>query len=481
MNTLNIKTLFPLYVAIFLLPFINMPPFVDDYNRFSSDVLALSNQGRLFTEYSYTLLQGLKLNFVPNIYYFSLCYILAISYFAYSFVIKRHNEGDHKLITLFFISIFSTPALIQNISFQVDSMGMFTAIYLSVIAGFYNDKSKAKNVLISTLALCIATVSYQISFNYYIVALAVSVFINSIHGQMRTLLGVFKYSMLKATPFIISVLFALYIKNEFITNSYLIEHSKFAPLSELAGGLLVKHLSVYVGVISHSFNFVQKICILLMALMYVGFSVALIVKLIREKKYHALVVYLLLPFVFLSMLVFPSSLLVSPVLEQRAITIYGTLFFIALSPVVIFAGESRKYLYAPYAVFLATIIMTVAAFTSAQKYTVERNVALMQRLYSEAPEELIDANGVLNVKVFSHDYPTYIGPSKHNIAYFPALNFLMRDYFRSDNMSFMFNKYFELGVRIRWVPEKCREGRLLKRSFGIKYYQCENGTYVSFR
>lgn len=480
MNINNIKSFFPLYVAVFLIPFMNMPPYVDDFNRFSSDVLALATQGRLLTEYAYTVLQGFNLHFFPEIYYFSLCYIFAISALTYGLVLKKHNKEDHPLIILFFISIFSSPAIIQNISFHIDSVGMFSAIYLAVVAGFCHFDSRIKTILLSTLFICLSTIFYQISFNYYVISLSVYILISSLNGKIGSVRDVISTCIIKAIPLVASVAFALYIKHEFITNSYFTDHSKFASISQLSSGILYKNLSDYYSIISGSFNFVQICCILTIIAIYIALSIMLIASFIRGKRFHLASVYILLPLVFLSMLLLPSILLISPVLEQRAIPLYGTLFFVLLSPVLILKIKF-KIIYIPYAIFLATMIMTVAAFTSSQKYAVERNLALMNRLYAESPDAYKSADGTVNIKVAVQDYPDYIGPSKRNIAYFPALKYLMRDYFRSDYASSMFNDYYDTGVKIKWDAKQCLDRVVLKQSYRLKFYRCNEDLYVSFR
>lgn len=474
------KYFFPAYVLLFLAPFYGMPPYYDDLHRFSSNTTNLANQGRLLTEWLYTSIQFFEFNAFPDLYYFGLVFIASISIASYALARKITGRDGEDYVMWFFLSIFSMPGIIQNISFHVDCIGMFMSLYLSVIAGMIVNKGKLSHIATSTTLLCFATLFYQFSFNYYIISSAAFLFIHISTGKVSGLKGACLHAAIKIPALIISIGLSLLVKSIFIRDKYFLDHSRFSTIQELIDGRLSRNIGKFQYILENTFSRMENLTISILFIVFMISLVICVIKLCKEKKLYVAVLVSILPLIALAMVLLPGVLIFNPVIEQRTLAMSGLLLFCFIAP-----GIYVKKIY-PVAFVLASMVMafnlmTVSAFTSAQRYAVDKTRVYMDRLYLTSPEEYFGKDGKLKIGISMQERPTHTGTAKRNIEYFPSIKFMVMDYFWTPYQMAAFNRYFNTGVDVHMLGKSCsKERKQVARKDGFTTYECDGILWAKF-
>ncbi len=475
------KYFFPAYVLLFLVPFYGMPPYYDDLHRFSSDTTNLANQGRLFTEWIYTSIQSFKYNFFPDIYYFGIIFIAVISVASYAVARKITGKEGHAYVMWFFLSIFSMPGIIQNISFHVDCIGMFSSLFISVLSGMIVGKRWYLHIAISTLGLCIATLFYQFSFNYYIMSCAAFLFVYIAIGKISSLKETVLHILIKIPALIISIALSLFVKSVFINDAYFLGHSRFSTLTEMTdGGRLLRNIKRFIYIFENSFNDAQILIISLILVASLFSVIFCAIKLWKEKKYHGATLVLALPVISLLMVVLPGVLIYDPVIEQRTLAISGLILFSLIAP-SIYLKKAYPVVFILASILMTFNLMTASAFSAAQRYAVDKTRIYMDRLYLTTPDNYLNKDGKLKIGISMQERPNNTGTTKRNIEYFPSLKFMVMDYFWTPYQISAFNRYFNTGVEVYMPGKSCsKERKVVTRRDGFITYECDGLLWAKF-
>ncbi|HHO9667301.1 TPA: glucosyltransferase domain-containing protein [Escherichia coli] len=481
MNGYNIKgynVIFPLFLAAFLLQFWGLAPYYDDIHRFSSNTTNLANQGRPLTEWLYFSYDLFNSHVFPNLYNFNLLAIWSIAVFSYNLFSRYICKDNDTLVAIVFICIFSVPGIIQSIAFHVDNIGMITSIMLSLMAGAYVEKFSIRNVILQTIALCGATMFYQLSFNYYISAFVIFMMVKCYQDNI-SLSRLLKTCLIKSMPLVASVSLALIYKHYYAHDPYFIEHSSFMSLNDIKDGRLIRNINVMFWALSLTYNNLQWFLFkALITASAISWLTCIYISFIKT-NWSAFITLLLAPIIVLMMVVLPSLLIYHPVIEQRTLTtismVIALLLFLSVQSLF-----TKKIAIAIVALLSITNIMLASAFVSTQSYSNERTTALLKDVYFNIPERFFTQEGSVNISIPMSRTPRASGEMINNFTYFPSLRMMVMDYFYSEYQTNALMRYNNIGMTVSYTKDTCETGTIVNRKlYTIK--ECKGLAYVQFK
>lgn len=432
-----------------LMTFYGSYPYFDDIVRLTYNYTGLSAQGRYFTEWFYVAMAWLKYTTFPDIYQFNLMIVLSGAV-AISLYLKNKVPRIASYSSLLVASIFSSPFIIENIAYHIDSLGMFSSLYIAIISGMYCSESKIKNILVTSSMLLIATCFYQFSINVFICSVALLVLSDRVNNA--ALQESWRIILLKCIALSIAMPVYLLIMKLFAIDNYVDKHSSLMSMGELLNGRLTNNISAINDIILGSFN-AYGVAIFIVIILSLFISIPLHIK----KNYSSYglqgVILIFLPvLVCVAMLYLPCVIFSSPVVQPRILIAFG--FILACVMIISVSNKHTSIIASSSIIALLMLnIMNAAAFNNAQKKLINSTHDIMLKAYNATPDYLKDSQGYVYF-VISGDYDHEM-EVKRNSDFFPAIKFMLRDPITSPFLLNGVNRYFRTGMKFR--PESSAE------------------------
>lgn len=355
---------------------------------------------------------------------------------------------------------------------------MITSIMLSLMAGAYVEKFSIRNVILQTIALCGATMFYQLSFNYYISAFVIFMMVKCYQDNI-SLSRLLKTCLIKSMPLVASVSLALIYKHYYAHDPYFIEHSSFMSLNDIKDGRLIRNINVMFWALSLTYNNLQWFLFkALITASAISWLTCIYISFIKT-NWSAFITLLLAPIIVLMMVVLPSLLIYHPVIEQRTLTtismVIALLLFLSVQSLF-----TKKIAIAIVALLSITNIMLASAFVSTQSYSNERTTALLKDVYFNIPERFFTQEGSVNISIPMSRTPRASGEMINNFTYFPSLRMMVMDYFYSEYQTNALMRYNNIGMTVSYTKDTCETGTIVNRKlYTIK--ECKGLAYVQFK
>ncbi|NCH49078.1 glucosyltransferase domain-containing protein [Cronobacter malonaticus] len=477
-NLRKTEAVFLIFLAIFIAQFWGMEPYYDDLHRFSSTTTNLANQGRPFTEWLYMTYNLFESNIFPNIYNFNLVAVWFISALSYLFISRNLPENLSTQITIFFVCLYSSPGIIQSMAFHVDNIGIIFSIMMSVIAGAFVTNLNIRNIIGQTLALCCATLFYQLSFNYYIATCAIFLLLTARQKQTSVLM-VIRICTIKLIPLFCAIALALIYKKYFAHDEYFNEHSSFMTMHDVYNGRLTRNVNVMSWAISLTYNNFQLLVLKILSFSALVSWLYMIIKSFIEKRFGELLILLFGPVVACLMVVLPSLFIYHPVIEQRTLaTISVVLAFLVC--ICFYVRYIKTISMICLAILSVFNVMTASAFVSTQNYSTERTSMLLRDVYFNIPKEYFMGDGSVTAYIPMSKTPSKSGEITNNFSYFPPLRMMVMDYFYSAYQTNALLRYKNIGMSVTYTKELCATKPLIvKKNYTIN--DCDGVPYVQFK
>lgn len=349
---------------------------------------------------------------------------------------------------------------------------------LSLMAGAYVEKFSIRNVILQTIALCGATMFYQLSFNYYISAFVIFMMVKCYQDNI-SLPRLLKTCLIKSMPLVASVSLALIYKHYYAHDPYFIEHSSFMSLNDIKDGRLIRNINVMFWALSLTYNNLQWFLFkALITASAISWLTCIYISFIKT-NWSAFITLLLAPIIVLMMVVLPSLLIYHPVIEQRTLTtismVIALLLFLSVQSLF-----TKKIAIAIVALLSITNIMLASAFVSTQSYSNERTTALLKDVYFNIPERFFTQEGSVNISIPMSRTPRASGEMINNFTYFPSLRMMVMDYFYSEYQTNALMRYNNIGMTVSYTKDTCETGTIVNRKlYTIK--ECKGLAYVQFK
>ncbi|ELQ6045551.1 glucosyltransferase domain-containing protein [Cronobacter malonaticus] len=424
-----------------IMPFYNSYPYLDDMVRLTYNYTGLIVQGRYLTEWFYTAMQSFKYTTFPDIYTFNLA-LIALYFIALKRFVLDKSKAFADSGLLFILCILSSPFILENISYHIDSIGMFSSLAISIAAGCITKKRFSLNFALSSILLFTATCFYQFSLNVYIctvAAISVSLLKDCDERDVLALI------LSKVLALIASICVYMFIMRIYATDTYVDAHATIMSLDELKNGALRNNIENINLIIKSAFTPYYKTFFFSLSALSVSGTIIALIRSLRERRFLASICILTAPTVCLAMIYLPAALFSKPIIQPRILIAYG--FFVYIMVVMSFQVSAfKKYLMAIVAVLFAINVMTSSAFNKSQSYAINSTKSAMDKIYSATPSNLRDANGEVNVN-FTNLY-NHGMEFERNRKYFPVLDYLVRDPQKSPFLINGLNRYFRTGLKV---------------------------------
>ncbi|EPN1696546.1 glucosyltransferase domain-containing protein [Cronobacter malonaticus] len=432
--------LLALSLLAIILPFYNSFPYLDDMVRLTYNYTGLIVQGRYLTEWFYTAMQGMKYTTFPDIYGFNLLFI-AVSFLILKRYILDKQEFLNASGLLFILCILSSPFLLENLSYHIDSIGMFSSLMLSIASASIKQSRFDLRVFISTVILFIATCFYQFSLNVYICTVAIISLWQARGSEEKSLL---LFILSKVVALFVALVIYMLVMRIYATDTYVDSHATLMTVEELKSGILYSNIVNINNIIESAFSpYYSVFFAVLMMLAAVG-MVAMLTRSIANRRFVSAACIVTVPVVTILMIYLPAASFSRPIVQPRILIAYGFFIFVMLSMAMQVNALKKAAIGAVVAMF-AINIMTASAFNKAQVFAITSTKNAMERIYSATPERYRDSNGELNV-TFTNLY-NHGMEFERNMKYFPVLEYLVRDPQKSPFLMNGVNRYFRTGVK----------------------------------
>ncbi|WP_032986461.1 glucosyltransferase domain-containing protein [Cronobacter malonaticus] len=424
-----------------IMPFYNSYPYLDDMVRLTYNYTGLIVQGRYLTEWFYTAMQSFKYTTFPDIYTFNLA-LIAFYFIALKRFVLDKSKAFADSGLLFILCILSSPFILENISYHIDSVGMFSSLVISITAGCITKNKFLLNFALSSILLFIATCFYQFSLNVYICTVAV-LYISMENSRNERDMLAFIYN--KVLALIASISVYMLIMRIYATDTYVDAHATIMTLDELNSGALKNNIESINSIIKSAFTpYYKTFFFPLLGLSIIGMIFS-IVRSLSRRRYFSAACILIAPFICLAMIYLPAAIFSKPVIQPRILIAYG--FFVYMMLVMALQVSAfKKYPMAIVAVLFAINVMTSSAFNKSQTYAINSTKSAMERIYMATPSNLRDDNGEVKVN-FTNLY-NHGMEFERNRKYFPVLDHLVRDPQKSPFLINGLNRYFRTGVKV---------------------------------
>lgn len=436
----NDDAILVLSLMALIFPFYNAFPYLDDMVRLTYNYTGLIVQGRYLTEWFYTGMQGMNYTTFPDIYGFNLAFIVLCFVVVKRYVLDKHQDiRDYSL--LFILCIFSSPFILENISYHIDSIGMFSSLTISIAAACANNKRFALRIAVSASLLFIATCFYQFSLNVYISTVAIIFLIKTEKTEDKDLL---LYVSSKIIAMLACLVVYILIMKVYATDTYVDSHATIMSLEQIKSGILARNIGNVNSIIGSAFSPYYSIAFLILSLSsVVGIAYAAL-KNIRAGKFFSASCFVLCPAACLAMIYLPASVFSSPIIQPRILIAYGFFIFSLLVPSLSLSAIKKPAIIA-VAILFSINVMTSSAFNKSQSFVINSTRTAMDKIYNEAPTAFRDNNGEIKVSlsgVYNHGMEF-----ERNRKYFPVLDYLVRDPQKSPFLMNGLNRYFRTGVK----------------------------------
>lgn len=340
-----------IFVLALIFPMFWLPPYADDTMRFYWGYIGLTSQGRPVTQIYYQLLCGSENDCIIDTYYLNLLISIAMISFSL-FLFFKKNINKFVFVSLSStVALISSPFLLQNLSFHVDSIGMVSSFCLSLISATILKRMTISNVAISSFILIVATLSYQASINIYISCVALFCMIDNIDYNRPQFNP--EYLISKILTFLISII-AIYIVNLIIIkDNYVSNHATLVSIDAVGFERIINSYYRVINMLHNGFNGIQKkLLIVILSSGTIGVIYSAYKSIISKNRIKAFILILSVLGV-VAFLFVPAVLFTNPVIQPRVFMSFG--FLLAVSLV---ASSSIRFL-----AFLSTICFGFYAFT----------------------------------------------------------------------------------------------------------------------
>ena len=456
-----------LLIFCFILQFWGMPAYNDDINRFTHNFIRLSEQGRYFTEWYYSLIYLFKKNLPFNIYTFNLCVIAVMMFFSLRNISKscQNIESIGMIVSLMVLQ----PFLIENISYHIDSIGMMSAMALALYAAALNGPSYLKDVTISTAAICVGLFSYQSSMAVYCTTVIFIVITMSLNPSV-TDKGILYFIVKKIISFILSFVKFIIISKAIPPSKYILDASAPIDFNHSTIDTLVYNSLFIAKKIASYLNSLQILIITILSLLYytciILFTLKNNITLLRKA------ILLLSPIIASLFLFIPTVFFKNTVVAPRILMSFGILISILSVPSCnLFKLNTIKR--ALIVLFASLSIMTASAHVSSMKYmysyadrilsSVETNAKINNPLLNEVVVKFIDFNG----------YPS---ESMINSQAFPIVRDLAKLHFGGKWLLGLYIQYHNYNMRI-YDGDIKEYGEVISHAKDYEMYY-SNGVYI---
>lgn len=424
-----------------IMPFYSSFPYLDDMVRLTYNYTGLIVQGRYLTEWFYTAMQGMQFTTFPDIYYFNLAFVVFLTLSLKHYVLDRNEHLKYNGMMLI-ICIFSSPFILENLSYHIDSIGMFSSLILSIASACINNSRFVTRAISSAVILFIATCFYQFSLNVYICTVAIiSLAMTKSHDDKSLL----KFTFSKIISLLVAFIIYMSIMQIYATDTYVDSHATLMTLEEMNNGVLFNNITNINKIIKSAFTpYYSLFFILLISVALIGLIHQLIIN-IRNKRYLSVACLLAAPIVTLSMVYMPAALFSRPIIQPRILIAYGFFVFVLFSMSISIVSFKRIAFICVVALFTVNV-MTASAFSKSQSFVIYSTKAVMDKIYTSTPESMKDSNG--EVKVILTNLYNHGMEFERNSKYFPVLNYLVRDPQKSPFLLNGLNRYFRTGIKV---------------------------------
>ncbi len=475
MIKINFSHIMVAAVLAIIIPYVGSYPYLDDMVRITYNYTGLATQGRFLTEWFYTFMAGGKYTTFPDIYIFNLIFILSGCILTKKYLDRHATKDSESAILL--MCIFSSPFILENISYHIDSIGMFSSLYLSIVSAFFKSKSIYKTFITSTIILFIASCFYQFSINVFICSVAIYSAFIAVKKEANNL-QVFKYILIKIVSLAVSLACTLLTMKVNASDGYSDVHATIMSVSDINNGLLIKNIKTISEILSSSFNFYG---VVVLSIMMATFFIGLIHSCIamgKERNVTALLLLILAPITCLSMIYLPASLFTKPIIQPRIMIAFGFLMCSLLVP-LISLNKTHRFVFFAVISLVALNAMNSSAFNVAQRKIIESSVRISDRIYSNIPDSEKDKDGYVSV-IFKGSYEHGM-EAERNSKYFPILNHILRDPLEYKSFFLLngMNRYFRTGVKTPKNEVKCTNDDMYLTSPWLDIKSCTKGVAIA--
>lgn len=424
-----------------LLPFYTSLPYLDDMVRLTYNYTGLIVQGRYLTEWFYTAMQGMKYTTFPDIYHFNLAYIVLAMLMVKKFALERNiNTKDVGLPLI--LCIFSSPFILENISYHIDSLGMFSSLAFSIAAASLSLRRQIITIICSSALLFIATCFYQFSLNVYICTVSLMALLMSKRDSES---GLITFAAVKVVSLFVSLAVYMIILRNYATDTYIDSHASFMSYDDFKAGTLLFNIGNVNSIIEAAFTNYYKIpFFILLSMAIIGFIFALYTNL-KSRRIISAACVLISPLICFLMIYMPAVLFSKPIVQPRILIAYG--FFLCAMIYFAFQVDAfKKASIVLLSVLFAVNVMTASAFNKSQEFVIHSTKDVMEKLYYSTPAKFRAPNGELPVTLtnrYNHGMEF-----ERNGKYFPILNYLVRDPQVSPFLINGINRYYRTGVKV---------------------------------
>lgn len=427
-----------------LLPFYTSLPYLDDMVRLTYNYTGLIVQGRYLTEWFYTAMQGMKYTTFPDIYHFNLAYIVLAMLIVKKFALERNINTKNAGLPLI-LCIFSSPFILENISYHIDSLGMFSSLAFSIAAASLSLQRPVITFICSTILLFIATCFYQFSLNVYICTVSLMALLMSKRDSES---GLIFFAAVKVGSLFVSLAVYMLILRCYATDTYIDSHASFMSYDDFQSGTLLFNIENVNNIIEAAFTNYYKIpFLILLSMAIIGFIFSFYTNLKNRRLISAACV-ILSPLLCFIMIYTPAVLFSKPIVQPRILIAYGFFLF----ALFYFATQIERFKKASillFSILFAVNVMTASAFNKSQNFVIQSTKDVMEKIYGSTPVKFRSPNGELLVTLsnrYSHGMEF-----ERNGKYFPILNYLVRDPQVSPFLMNGVNRYYRTGVKVERV------------------------------
>lgn len=456
-----------LIFLFFLFPLLSIPPYFDDYARYSFQKIGLLDQGRFLTEFIYMAL-GITNNPLPVDNHATWIFVSGLLFFGVVLLVTKYVKQSVST-TILCSLIFTSPMLLENLSYTIDTIGMALSITLSIVSAFMLRSDKQHSLVLSFFLLMTGSFFYQASF--YVYASSV-ILITLVDINRRDTKDHVSFIFKSFISLLLTAIIVMKITDIVATDAYVAQHSAFIKIDNDYLPSITNNIRQVNFIIKESLSSLQLACVYLLAFLSFFTSLFNSHKLLKKKKYFLSVLAIASLPVSIMLVYLPHVLFKTPVIEPRVFMSFGiTLASMAL--IISTAKFLKKIAVIVSVIFILSSISISSAYSSSANYYTMRSVSLMNLVQCE----LAHSNVAYDAKIAFVGYPNIQGPYRSNSSTYPLISRLMKDPFRNKWVARHWLNYYGYDYRFIMNNEFNEENVIIKNPKFLISKE-KNETYV---
>lgn len=414
----NFKILSLIITSGVFIPFFFMPPYWDDIYRHAFKYMGLFDQGRYLLEAYYWVLIGEVATFPAAIGIFNVLACFTMIYFAcIKFSASLDKNTNHASIigaTL----LLGSPFILENLSYQVDNIGMFAALSLSLYSSSTLNDRLDRFFFIRTAILILASFFYQASFNIFLVSSLIFIALNA-----KCSPALVKMLISIVATLLVTITVVMILANNFAIDPYVKIHTTPVPLSIDGVKIVSSNIDAAYHLFSDSLSFLQKIIVIVFTAVTIIFSTVHAFRLFRKKECLLSIFIFLMPFLLITLQFFPYVLFTSPIIQPRVFLTFGlfmTYCFYSLPRV----NAWRRFAEIIGALFLIVNSMTASGYVAA----INSNYSAISSYYNSFQNDIrYSLNDNSRAIIYVNGSMPTPSIQSNNENYFPIIKKLIRN------------------------------------------------------